>query len=102
MSAAAGATLGSASFAQNMAPQADRHAASNPMVKNSDVKRADTPAEGANSFTQGQARTRIAKAGYMHVSALRKDKDGLWQGMARKHGKNVHVALDYKGNVTSN
>ncbi len=76
-------------------------AAHNPAVKRSDVDHVATPAAGANSFTEGQARGRIAKAGYANVSALAKDKDGVWRGTATKAGKTVNVGLDFKGNVTT-
>ncbi|HEX7853374.1 MAG TPA: hypothetical protein VF503_06725 [Sphingobium sp.] len=87
--------------AQGMAPHANDHAPANPAVKNNHVMPVKTPAGGANSFTEGQARSRISKAGFTHISALRKDKDGLWQGTARSKGHKRHVALDYKGNVSS-
>ncbi|TVV71146.1 hypothetical protein [Sphingomonas solaris] len=76
-------------------------AAHNPAVKESHVGHVATPAEGANSFTQAQAQGRIAKAGYANVSALAKDKDGVWRGTATKAGRTVSVGLDFKGNVTT-
>ncbi|MBA3897663.1 MAG: hypothetical protein H0X36_11150 [Sphingomonadaceae bacterium] len=72
----------------------------NPAVKNSAVHSATMPAHGANSFTEAQARGRIAKAGYTQVSKLAKDRHGAWTGSAMKGAKTVNVALDYKGNVT--
>lgn len=60
---------------------------------------ADQPAKGANSFTRGQARSRIAKKGYTHVTGLKKDSDGVWRGTGTKDGAPVQVWLDYKGNV---
>jgi putative membrane protein len=59
------------------------------------------PVPGANSFTEDQARTRIQDAGYADVSGLAKDDNGVWRGEAKKDGKSVPVALDFKGNVTS-
>jgi hypothetical protein len=56
---------------------------------------------GANSFTQEEAREHIAKSGFTHVSALTKDKDGIWRGTAHKGGRTVPVALDFKGNVST-
>jgi hypothetical protein len=55
---------------------------------------------GANSFTEGQARQHIINAGYLSVSGLTKDKDGVWRGIAAKGSTNVSVAMDFKGNVT--
>ncbi len=86
--------------AQTM-PQADKDAPSNPAVKHADVEKTRDPASGANSFTEAQARERIMKGGYSHVSALKKDSEGLWQGTAMKDGKTVRVALDYKGDVST-
>jgi hypothetical protein len=56
---------------------------------------------GANSFTQAQAREHIAKSGFANVSGLTKDKSGIWHGSAKKGGHTVHVALDFKGNVST-
>ena len=58
-------------------------------------------AKGRNSFTEAQARGRIAKDGYSNVSKLAKNDNGVWQGTAMKAGAKVNVALDYKGNVTT-
>lgn len=60
---------------------------------------ASQPAHGANSFTRGEARGRIADNGYQNVSNLRKDGQGVWRGKAMKNGASVNVWLDYKGNV---
>ena len=60
---------------------------------------ADQPAKGANSFTMRQARARIAKKGYTHVTGLAKDANGVWRGQGTKDGQPVQVWLDYKGNV---
>lgn len=59
------------------------------------------PVPGANSFTESQAKGRIADRGFTDVSGLTKDKDGVWRGTATKDGKQVHVALDYQGNVVT-
>ena len=57
------------------------------------------PAKGSNSFTEGQAKDRIAQRGYTNVADLRKDNDGVWRGTAQQAGTQVQVWLDYKGNV---
>jgi hypothetical protein len=59
------------------------------------------PLKGANSFTEGQAKDRIVAAGFISVSSLAKDRDGIWRGNAMKDGKSVEVAVDFKGNVVS-
>lgn len=82
--------------------QTDTHAnAHNPAVKDSDAAHVAAPAAGSNSFTEDQARGRIAKAGFGSITALAKDKDGVWRGKATQGGKSVNVALDYKGNVST-
>ena len=72
----------------------------NPAVKNPHAATAHVAAKGRNSFTQSQARGRIQKAGYTRVSGLAKNRNGVWQGKAFRGKRPVHVALDYKGNVT--
>ena len=59
------------------------------------------PVAGANSFTEGQAKSRIESSGYANVSELRKDDQGVWRGKAIKDGKSVSVSLDFQGNVTA-
>ena len=58
-----------------------------------------TPAAGANSFTEGQARSRIEGAGYTDVQNLRKDDQGVWRGQAMRNGTRSDVGLDFQGNV---
>ncbi len=60
---------------------------------------AKQPANGANSFSRGEARRRIQSEGYSKVSNLRKDHNGVWRGKGMKDGQSVKVWLDYKGNV---
>lgn len=55
---------------------------------------------GANSFTEGQARGHIERAGYADVTDLAKGRDGVWRERATKNGAPVEVGMDYKGNVT--
>lgn len=73
----------------------------NPALKNPTVQTTTMAAKGRNSFTESQARGRIAKDGYTGVSKLTKNQNGVWQGTAMKGGAKVNVALDYKGNVTT-
>lgn len=60
------------------------------------------PAAGANSFTEGQAKSRIEDKGFTNVSALRKDDAGVWRGTAMQGGKTVNVSVDFQGNVVAN
>jgi len=57
------------------------------------------PRPGANSFTEGQAKSRIESRGFANVSALAKDDQGIWRGKAMKDGKSIDVSLDFEGNV---
>lgn len=81
--------------------QPSSHKDHNPAVKDSSVGQVADPAQGRNSFSERQARGRIAKAGYSSVSNLTKDRNGVWRGWAMHRGKKVHVGLDYKGNLTT-
>ena len=56
---------------------------------------------GANSFTEGQAKSRIEGAGFTNVSGLNKDAQGIWRGQAMRNGKSVAVGFDYKGNIAA-
>jgi len=114
--AAALAMLGTAAIAQtsnqapagqNAAPQnmgTSNGSGSNPAVN---VKPAGSPEStgavqpGANSFTEGQARSRIEAQGFKDVSELRKDEQGIWRGKAMRDGTSTNVMLDFKGNVSS-
>lgn len=60
---------------------------------------APNPAKGANSFTMGEAKSRIEKNGFTNVGDLAKDQDGVWRGKGQKGGNATSVWLDYKGNV---
>lgn len=55
--------------------------------------------KGANSFTEGEARSRLDKAGFKDAKDLKKDDQGIWRGTAMRGGKSVAVGLDFKGNV---
>ena len=54
---------------------------------------------GANSFTEGEVRRRLERAGYREVKDLKKDGDGIWHASALVDGKPASVGLDFKGNV---
>jgi hypothetical protein len=60
---------------------------------------ADQPAKGSNSFTMGQAKSRLENHGFTNVNDLKKDNDGVWRAMASQNGQTEPVWLDYKGNV---
>ncbi|MGE4043295.1 MAG: hypothetical protein AB7F35_00475 [Acetobacteraceae bacterium] len=73
-------------------------AADNSAVVTTD-RNALVPAAGANSFTEGQARSRLESNGFNNVGNLVKDEDGVWRGQATRDGRQTQVWLDYKGNV---
>jgi hypothetical protein len=59
------------------------------------------PVAGSNSFTEGQARSRIEAAGFSNVTGLQKDDQGVWRGRATRNGAETAVGLDFRGNVTT-
>jgi hypothetical protein len=81
------------------APEANKDAPGNPAINRSDANNPGAPAAGANSFTEGQAKSRLEKDGYTNISELTKDGDGLWRGNAQRGGQTVEVAVDYQGNI---
>ena len=92
--AATGAVAQSQNPPANNAPQ-------NSAINSSDSsnRQATAPVAGRNSFTEGEAKSRIEKMGFSNVSNLKKDDNGVWRGRATKDGKTVDVSLDYQGNV---
>ena len=94
LTAAALSLVASAAFAQpaQQGPQ-------NPAVKSMNQNNSSTPVAGANSFTMGEARKQIEARGYTHVARLKKDKSGVWRGMATKDGQSGPISVDYQGNV---
>lgn len=59
------------------------------------------PLEGANSFTETQAKDRVVAHGISVPASLLMDDKGIWRGSAMQDGKSVKVAIDYKGNVVA-
>ena len=95
--AAAAATISTVAVAQPANRDANTPAINSP----NSPPNPGAPAAGANSFTEGQAKSRIESNGYANVSDLRKDDQGVWRGKAMKDGKSVNVSLDFQGNVTA-
>ena len=71
----------------------------NNAVNSSDKNNSNAPVSGRNSFTEGQAKSRIEDAGYSNVSGLQKDNEGVWRGKADKAGTKTDVSVDFQGNV---
>ncbi|AMJ61404.1 hypothetical protein [Bosea sp. PAMC 26642] len=63
---------------------------------------ANAPLPGANSFTEGQAKSRLEANGYTNVTGLTKDDNGVWKGKATNAGTEVNVSVDYRGNIVKN
>jgi len=80
------------------APTPDRGAAT--MRSDNTARSVEAPVPGANSFTEGQARSRIEGAGYSNLTGLKKDDQGIWRAQASRGGQTTGVSLDYQGNVT--
>lgn len=59
----------------------------------------NAPLPGANSFTEGQAKSRLEANGYSNVTGLKKDDNGVWKGSATQAGATVNVSVDYRGNI---
>ena len=93
------ALVASGAVAQTQTPPAS--GPQNPAISGSTSKQVEAPVKGRNSFTEGEAKSRIESNGFSNVSALAKDDDGVWRGKAMKNGKEVEVSLDYQGNVVT-
>lgn len=92
--------LASAAAAQTQTPPANQ-GPNNPAVNKPGSNNPGAPVAGKNSFTEGQAKSRIEAKGYTKVTNLKKDDSGVWRGKATKDGKSVDVSLDFQGNVVT-
>jgi hypothetical protein len=97
IAASAALLVTSAALAQPANPQGNTPAVNTP----NSPPNPGAPVAGANSFTEGQAKSRIESNGFTNVSDLRKDDQGVWRGKAMKDGRSVSVSLDFQGNVTT-
>ena len=85
-----------------VAATANDNAPANPAVKTNEGNNPGAPAAGANSFTEGQAKSRIEAKGYVNITGLEKDSRGIWRGKGNlQDGRLVHVTLDLEGNIYS-
>jgi hypothetical protein len=73
----------------------------NNAVNSSGQNNAAAPVAGRNSFTEGQAKSKIEDAGYTNVTELKKDDNGVWRGKASKSGAMADVSVDFQGNVNA-
>jgi hypothetical protein len=88
--------IASAAAAQNPPAQSGPN---NKAINSSDQNNSDKPVAGRNSFTEGQAKSKIEDAGYSNVGELKKDDNGIWRGKASKGGSSTNVSVDFQGNV---
>src|SRR3954451_21928769 len=93
-----GLLAASAASAQNPPAQSgpNNNAVNSPGQNNSNA-----PVAGRNSFTEGQAKSKIEDAGYTNVTELKKDDNGVWRGKASKSGSATAVSVDFQGNVNT-
>jgi opacity protein-like surface antigen len=85
-------------FAQN--PPAQPGPGNN-AVNSAGQNNSAAPVAGANSFTEGQAKSKIEDAGFTNVTELKKDDNGVWRGKASKGGAATAVSVDFQGNVNT-
>jgi len=95
---AAIALASSSALAQSQNPPA-RSGPGNNAVNSPNTNNSNAPVSGANSFTEGQAKSRLESSGFTNVSGLAKDNNGVWRGKAAKGGQTVDVSVDFQGNV---
>ena len=93
-----GLMLAGAASAQNPPAQSGPN---NKAVNSSGQNNSDKPVAGRNSFTEGQAKSKIEDAGYSGITDLKKDDNGVWRGMASKGGSSRKVSVDVQGNVNA-
>jgi hypothetical protein len=90
-------------FAQQPPARPANHDANTPAVNTpNSPPNPGAPVVGANSFTEGQAKSRIEAKGFENVSGLQKDNAGVWRGKASQGGKAMNVSVDFQGNVVAN
>ena len=90
--------VATSAFAQNPPAQSGP---GNNAVNSSGQNNSNAPVAGRNSFTEGQAKSKIEGAGFSNVSGLAKDDNGVWRGKADKGGSSTNVSVDFQGNVNS-
>jgi hypothetical protein len=88
-------------LSQTTQPPANRDANTPAVNTPNSPPNAGAPVAGANSFTEGQAKSRIEDKGFKNISDLKKDDNGVWRGKADHNGKSVTVSVDFQGNVVA-
>jgi hypothetical protein len=88
-------------WAQTSSPPANRDANTPAVNSPNSPPNPGAPVAGANSFTEGQAKSRIEEKGFKNVQDLKKDDAGVWRGKANQNGKSVNISVDFQGNVVA-
>ena len=73
----------------------------NNAINSSGQNNSSAPVAGHNSFTEGQAKSKIEDVGFTNVTELTKDDNGVWRGKASKSGSATAVSVDFQGNVNT-
>jgi hypothetical protein len=73
----------------------------NNAINSSGQNNSNAPVAGHNSFTEGQAKSKIEGAGFSNVTDLKKDDNGIWRGKGSKAGASSSVSVDFQGNVNT-
>jgi hypothetical protein len=92
------ALIGGSALAQTQVPPAQQQPG-NRAINTEGGNTSTAPVAGANSFTEGQAKSRMEASGYSNVTELKKDDTGVWRGKGMKDGKAVTISMDFQGNV---
>jgi hypothetical protein len=98
--AAALVLLSGGAFGQQTMPPA-ANGPQNSAVNTSNKPTPSAPVAGSNSFTKGEAQSRIEAKGFTDIADLQKDDKGVWRAHAKQAGRTVTVSLDYQGNVVA-
>ena len=93
-------TLLTATAAMAQTPAAQSGPGNNAINKSGENNSVN-PVAGRNSFTEGQAKSKIESSGYNNVTDLKKDDNGVWRGKASKNGAQSPVSVDFQGNVNA-
>ena len=98
-SLAAGLAFGSTAEAQTTMPTALPTAPRGVEARATAVVPAAQLEAGSNSYTEGQARSRMESNGFSAINNLRKDDNGFWRATATHGSTSGDVAMDFQGRI---
>ena len=96
---AAGLAFGSTAEAQTTVPTATTTAPRAADRSASAVVPAAQLETGSNSYTEGQARSRMEANGFTAINNLRKDDNGFWRATATHGSSFGDLAMDFQGRI---